>query len=142
MEIGNGNGTYMIKLSTRMAILAALACLPANEAAAQALPAREGTCATTRLKRVEHRLQSGVNGPFVPGSGSAVVYENGGYQVGYDELPAIEHSRPGDAVLLCLVRIPRGCPPGDVRGRIYTATNLRTLEPWTLPDSEHTCGGA
>ena len=31
---------------------------------------------------------------------------------------------------------------GDARGRIYTTTNLRTLESWTMPDSEHQCGGA
>jgi len=43
---------------------------------------------------------------------------------------------------LCLVSIPAGCPRGDVRGRIYRATNLRTGETWQAPDSEHSCGGA
>ena len=91
---------------------------------------------------MEHRLQSGINGPFVPGSGSAVRFANGAYQVSYDELEAVQHSRGGDKVFLCLIRIPRDCPPGDNRGRIYTTTNLRTLDSWTLPDSEHSCGGA
>ena len=31
---------------------------------------------------------------------------------------------------------------GDNRGKIYTTTNLRTLDSWTLTDSEHSCGGA
>lgn len=57
-------------------------------------------------------------------------------------LPAIKNSRVGDHVLNCLVFIPKDCPKGDDRGRIYTVTNLRTLESWTLPDSQHSCGGA
>jgi hypothetical protein len=43
---------------------------------------------------------------------------------------------------MCLVQLPFACPAGDVRGRWYTTTNLRTLESWTLPDAEHGCGGA
>ena len=31
---------------------------------------------------------------------------------------------------------------GDQRGRIYQARNLRTGGTWTLPDSQHSCGGA
>jgi len=109
---------------------------------AQGLPTREGTCVRTKIARIEHRLQSGTNGPFVPDSGSAVVFANRGYQVGYDELPAIHQSRRGDSVLMCLVAIPRDCPAGDTRGRWYTTTNLRTMESWTMPDAEHGCGGA
>ena len=56
--------------------------------------------------------------------------------------PAIARSRPGDPIRLCLVSIPKHCPPGDDRGRFYKATNLRTGKSWTLPDSEHMCGGA
>jgi hypothetical protein len=41
-----------------------------------------------------------------------------------------------------LVSIPKGCPKGDHRGKIYKATNLRTHGQWTLPDAEHSCGGA
>jgi hypothetical protein len=109
---------------------------------AQALPTREGTCVQTKISQVEHRLRSGENGPFVPDSGSAVSFDNGGYQVAYEELAAVQRSRKGDQVLMCLIRIPKGCPPGDARGRIYTTTNLRTMESWTMPDSEHGCGGA
>jgi hypothetical protein len=45
-------------------------------------------------------------------------------------------------VRICLVSLPQNCPPGDTRGRIYKTTNLRTRQSWTLPDSEHSCGGA
>jgi hypothetical protein len=41
-----------------------------------------------------------------------------------------------------LVSIPRHCPKGDNRGRVYRTTNLRTHKSWKLPDSEHMCGGA
>ncbi len=51
-------------------------------------------------------------------------------------------SRKGDKVYVCLMSILANCPPGDDRGRVYTTTNLRTMESWTLPDSEHSCGGA
>jgi len=109
---------------------------------AQTLPSREGTCVRTKIANVGHRLRSGENGPPIEGSGSAVLFANQGRQVSYDELPEIQASRPGDPVLMCLVQIPRNCPPGDNRGRWYTTTNLRTMKSWTLPDSQHSCGGA
>ena len=111
-------------------------------ASAQSLPTREGTCVRSKIAAVEQRLRDGPNGPFIPGSGSAVRFANGGYQVAYAELEAVQNSRTGDHVFICLIRIPPGCPAGDARGRVYTTTNLRTLESWTMPDSEHQCGGA
>jgi hypothetical protein len=75
-------------------------------------------------------------------SGASVFFKNGGAQVSYNKLQAIINSRKGDHVMICLVFIPEHCPPGDARGKIYTTTNLRTLESWTVPDSEHSCGGA
>ena len=111
-------------------------------ASAQLLPVREGTCVRSKIAAVEQRLRDGPNGPFIPGSGSAVRFANGGYQVAYAEIEAVQKSRTGDPVFICLIRIPRGCPAGDARGRIYTTTNLRTLESWTMPDAEHQCGGA
>jgi hypothetical protein len=111
-------------------------------AIAQGLPRQVGTCVKTTITRLEHRLRSGMNGPFIAGSGSAVHFANGGYQVAYDELEAVQRSRVGDPVFMCLMRIPQNCPADDKRGRVYTTTNLRTLESWTMADSEHECGGA
>jgi len=105
-------------------------------AAAAPLPTRVGQCSVTSVKQVEFRLEGEA------GSGSAISYDNGGYQVSYDRIPAIEAARKGDAVRLCLVSIPRHCPPGDARGRIYRATNERSGATWTAPDAEHSCGGA
>jgi hypothetical protein len=108
--------------------------------AAERLPAVPGTCVPTTIASVETRLMDGSKP--IPGSGSAVVFANKGYQVSYEEIPEISASRRGDRVYMCLMQIPQGCPPGDERGRVYTTTNLRTMQSWTLPDAEHMCGGA
>ena len=132
----------MSNTGSRVALVTAILLVAPTLAAGQGLPTREGTCVRTEIAKLEHRLQSGINGPFIPDSGSAVRFTNGGYQVGYKELEAVRHSRVGDPVFMCLIVIPRNCPAGDARGRVYTTTNLRTIESWTMQDSEHGCGGA
>ena len=121
---------------------AALALGLASPALAGGLPTHVGQCVKTTVKAVEARLMDGSTGRPIAGSGSAIAFMNGGYQVSYDQVPAIDHSRRGDPVKMCLVSIPHDCPPGDNRGRSYQTTNLRTHGAWTLPDSEHMCGGA
>jgi hypothetical protein len=105
-------------------------------ARADDLPTRVGDCVSTTIKSIETRLSG------TPGSGSAVSFENDGYQVGYDTVPAIERSRKGDPVRMCLESVPQNCPKGDDRGRVYHVTNLRTHQSWSRPDSSHSCGGA
>lgn len=106
------------------------------------LPVIIGQCAQTTVTKVENRLQSGENGVFIAGSGSAIEYSNKGYQVSYEQVAGVDRSHIGDKVQFCLVAIPKDCPSGDERGKIYSAKNLRTNESWTLPDAEHMCGGA
>jgi hypothetical protein len=103
---------------------------------------RVGTCVRTTIREVSQRLEDGITHRPMPDSGSAVEFANGLYQVSYDQVPAVNQSRRGDPVFVCLMSLPDHCPPGDVRGKLYTTTNLRTEESWTLPDSEHGCGGA
>jgi hypothetical protein len=55
---------------------------------------------------------------------------------------ALVHSKVGDKVRFCLISIPKDCPPGDDRGRVYETTNLRTNGVWKMPDDPHMCGGA
>jgi hypothetical protein len=107
-----------------------------SSALAAPLPTRVGQCGETAITMLASRLEG------VPDSGSSVEFENGGYQVSYDIIPQVRRSRVGDPVRMCLTSIPRGCPKGDARGRIYRTTNLRTGERWTLSDSQHSCGGA
>jgi hypothetical protein len=120
----------------------AITLILASPALAAELPVRIGQCSTTTVKQVETRLVDGSTNQPIPGSGSAIDFANGGYQVSYDQVPALDRSRPGDPVTMCLVSVPRHCPPGDDRGRMYKTTNLRTRGSWTLPNAEHECGGA
>jgi hypothetical protein len=116
-----------------------------GQAVAQSLPSVVGRCVLTTIAHVGQRLEDGSTGQSIPGSGSDVSFTGfayGGHQVSYEEIPEITRSHKGDKVYVCLMLIPTGCPPGDERGRGYTTTNLRTMESWTLPDSEHGCGGA
>jgi hypothetical protein len=115
---------------------------PLRAAQVPQLPMRVGACVTTTIKDIETRLVDGSTGQPIPGSGSAVAFTNGGYQVSYDTVPAVENSKAGDPVRMCLVSIPKGCPKGDDRGKVYKTTNLRTQQSWSLPDAEHMCGGA
>lgn len=101
-----------------------------------------GTCARTTIKQITQRLEDGRTHRMIPNSGSAVMLSNGVYGVSYDELAPVNESKAGDAVYTCLVKVPRNCPPNDHRGKLYTTTNLRTENSWTLPDAEHMCGGA
>ena len=130
-------------MKIRRALITAGALLfGAGIAAADPLPTHVGQCASTTVKEVTTRLQDGITHKPTPGSGSAVEFANGGYQVSYDTIAAISQSRAGDPVTMCLISLPQDCPPGDTRGITYKTTNLRTHGSWTLPDSEHSCGGA
>jgi hypothetical protein len=106
------------------------------------VPHRVGDCVRTAIAEVSQRLEDGATHRAMPDSGSAVEFANGLYQVSYEEVAAVNRSRRGDPVRICLRELPTNCPPGDVRGKVYRTTNLRTRQSWTLPDSEHSCGGA
>jgi uncharacterized protein len=111
-----------------------------SEGAVAALPQQVGQCANTAIATITDRFGEDVRAN--PDSGSAVTFANGGGQVSYDKVDALIQSQIGDPVMMCLVSVPQNCPPGDDRGKIYTTTNLRTQQSWSLPDSQHSCGGA
>jgi uncharacterized protein len=131
-----------VRCLTRMTH-ARLAWLRSGAPMPAALPRTPGTCSLSRVKAVGTRLGDGT-GPVgnSPGSGSMVVEANDAQQVFYDQIPAIDQSRPGDAALVCLIDLPHDCPPGDDRGKVYGVANLRTMRAWSGPDAEHLCGGA
>jgi len=126
----------------RLFAFAALSLSLATAALADPLPTRVGACVVTTVTSVETRLQDDATHEPVPGSGSAVRFANGGYQVSYDTVPEIEETKKGDKVRMCFVSKPHDCPQADARGTIYHTTNLRTKKSWRLPDAEHACGGA
>jgi len=120
-----------------------LAWLTSGSPMPAALPRRPGTCSMSRIKQVGTRLGDGtqpVGDDY--GSGSAVIEANGALQVFYDQIADIDHSRAGDAALVCLIDLPHDCPPGDDRGKVYGVANLRSQRAWSGPDAEHLCGGA
>ena len=100
--------------------------------------ARVGQCVNTRITSIGARLE----GDRSFESGMHFDTAAGVSGVGYEVVPALRRSRVGDRVRSCLVSIPRHCPPGDDRGRIYRTTNLRTHQSWRMSDSQHGCGGA
>lgn len=112
------------------------------------LPKRLGDCIITKIDWVGTRVEApapeslspAYGGRFDPGS--QLTFNNGARQVGYETVSAIKESRKGDPIRVCLISFPRHCPKGDNRGRVYRTTNLRTRKSWTLPDSQHRCGGA
>jgi uncharacterized protein len=101
-----------------------------------ALPGRVGACSQTTITDVGTRLEG------APGSGSQVSEANGAVEVSYEQIPAADASRRGDAAVVCLISLPQDCPPGDNRGKEYAVGNMRTLRAWSAPDAEHMCGGA
>lgn len=106
------------------------------------LPTVVGQCDRTTITQIGTRLTDGTTGNPIPGTGSAIWYADGGYQVSYDTISGITNSKVGDSVNLCLIAVPNDCPKGDNRGIVYQATNLRTNETWQAQNSEHSCGGA
>lgn len=124
-------------------LIIALALMSPFMAEAQvSWPTQFGQCAITQVAQIATRLVDN-RGALIPESGSAIFYVNNHAQVSYDVHDAIStDTRVGDYVLVCLVFIPKNCPPGDDRGKVYTTTNLRTLGSWTLGETQHGCGGA
>lgn len=118
-----------------LCLVSALACVPAF-AEAESAPTKVGQCVDTAVKSVGYRLEG------VADSGDSIEFTNGVSQVSYDKIPGVGESRPNDRISLCLISVPKRCPKGDTRGRVYKATNLRTGKSWKAANSSHDCGGA
>ena len=123
------------RTSAALILIAGTASTLAEDAKGH-VPKKAGQCVRTEIGELGSRLEGS------PDSGSAIAYANGVTGVSYDVITAIRRSRVGDPITLCLVSVPRNCPPGDDRGKVYSAVNGRTQERWSLPDSQHSCGGA
>ncbi len=114
------------------------AAVPANRE--QGIPQQVGDCAMTHIAEITTRFGEPLAGD--PGNGAAIAFTNGGRQVSYDVADALYGAEVGDPVVMCLVSVPRDCPADDDRGRVYYALDGRTGGAWSLPDSQHSCGGA
>lgn len=109
-------------------------------------PTKVGDCAERTIAAISDRFNGKLaSRPYKRGAidpGSYVRYTNKDTQVSYEWDAALAHSKVGDKVRFCLISIPKDCPPGDNRGRVYETTNLRTNETWKMQDDPHMCGGA
>lgn len=123
--------------------LGATLLIPTN-AFGDTMPRGVGECAQAKIKQIGTRFGERLVKPKSDSmdAGTSVVLSNGVYGVSYSYVDAVAHSRVGDKVMTCLISLPKDCPKGDERGKSYATTNLRTRESWTLPDSQHKCGGA
>ena len=110
------------------------------------VPERVGTCSRTKIKAIGTRFHDRpmVIPPkdYTQDEGTTIQYANGGVQVSYEFNSDVAASRIGDQVVFCLVSIPQNCLPGDDRGKVYSATNLRNQRSWIMPATQHSCGGA
>lgn len=108
----------------------------------QPLPSSIGQCAFTHISELATRLGDDRLETASPEAGSRAGFTNDGVAVSYDREPGLASSRVGDPVVMCLISIPRDCPEGDDRGRVYYGVDLTLKGTWALPDSQHMCGGA
>ncbi len=107
------------------------------------LPSKVGECADTTITSITDRFGADLT-PSKKGSdkGTFVRFSNSGVQVSLVKERAIVRSQIFDKVNMCLVEMPKDCPAGDIRGRVYKTTNLRTHETWSLPNDVKGCDGA
>ena len=107
------------------------------------LPGKVGECADTTITSITDRFGADLT-PTKKGAdkGTFVRFSNSGVQVSLVKESAIARSQIFDKVNMCLVEVPKGCPVGDIRGRVYRTTNLRTKETWSLPNDVRSCSGA
>jgi hypothetical protein len=109
------------------------------------LPEKVGDCADTTITSITDRYGADLApGRARKGSdpGTIVRFSNSGVQVSLVKEQAIARSQIFDKVNMCLVEIPKDCPAGGTRGRVYKTTNLRTKESWSLSNDTRSCGGA
>ena len=114
----------------------------APKAADQPMPKALGQCALTHIAALTTRLGDDPLEGADPSAGSLVQFSNDGVQVSYERDYGLANSQVGDPVVVCLISIPRDCPAGDERGRVFYGVDLSLHGSWVLPDSQHMCGGA
>src|SRR5260221_1083975 len=110
-------------ISTTAALLSVV--LGASSSYAATLLTVLGQCGPTTIAKIGNRLQDGVTGRSVAGSGSAVSYANGGKVVAQSEVTGGPQLRPAPPrYLVLLVRPARGPNDGPL-GPLSLDVNLR-----------------
>ncbi len=107
----------------------------------QPLPRGMADCAITHIAELTTRFGDPLEGAD-SGAGVALHFTNDGWEISYDMVDALYDAKVGDPVIVCLAWVPRDCPKDDTRGRVYYSLDARTGRAWSMPDSQHNCGGA
>ncbi len=141
LETYGGDAGWVQDFVTRAIAARAEALAGSTASVSTAMPTRPAQCVRTRIKEVTTRFGNPLTEANA-GDGIYVAYENGGGVNSYDRGPEFKGVAAGQPAVLCLVTIPRDCPAGDDRGRVYYTLDLATRGAWLTPDSEHSCGGA
>jgi hypothetical protein len=102
------------------------------------MPEQIGQCIDNIVEEVAPRLSDDKNFE----NGVSIMFGNGAFQISFDRVQAVIDSQESDPVSICLTQLPKGCPPGDDRGKVYKTTNKRTGQSWEMANDTHTCGGA
>jgi uncharacterized protein len=113
----------------------------APQGANQPMPTKIGDCAVTHIAELTTRFGDPL-ATADANAGSRVSFSNGGGLVSYGREEGLANSEIGDPAVVCLMSIPRDCPAGDDRGKVYYGVDLTRHGTWMLPDSQHGCGGA
>jgi hypothetical protein len=107
------------------------------------LPGKVGECADTTITSITDRYGDDLTpagSKKGTDKGTIVRFSNSGVQVSLEKERAVARSQIFDKVNMCLVAVPKDCPAGDARGRVYKTTNLRTGESWSLANDVRSCG--
>lgn len=106
------------------------------------MPRKVGECFETTITSITDRYGEDIPARAKKGAdpGTLVRFSNSGVQVSLRRENSIVRSQVFDKVNMCLVEVPKECP-GDLRGRVYRTTNLRTKETWSLANDIKNCGG-
>lgn len=136
-----GDSDSFTALITKLVAQKAETLAAAGPAFSKAPPQTLAQCVKTRVKDFTTRFGNPLP-DNQPDTGIYIDYDNGGYIYSYERGRNFDGIARGQPVVLCLMSIPRDCPTGDDRGRIYYTLDLATRQSWVSGDSEHGCGGA
>ena len=75
-------------------------------------------------------------------TGISISFNNGVGLVSYYDEPVALREKSGDEVQICLISVPKNCPKGDVRGKVYGVYDTKQRRAYQMADSQHECGGA
>lgn len=124
--------------------------LVAPAARAEPAPTSVGRCSQTTVTSKRFRMAPSPGDPGYRPSSSPLGKEvlislaNGiGVYAGDGDAFILSNTfAAGHRVRLCLDSVPKNCPPGDDRGKVYRLTDLQTQRTLKGIDSWHLCGGA